>query len=189
MSYDIYNYIFIGSLVLAIVMLAVTVLLYFVLNIKGAIGDVTGKTKRKAIEDIHNTSAAASTRLKKTTKKTYNPEDLSESARLAAESVETSKISVQDRFDHFEAGQTTALDTEEASATTVLSNENAGTTILNNTASETTVLSDNGSTDTTVLDNSIASETTVLGVASNEADPDFVIEIDITYVHSNEVIR
>ena len=54
MTYEIYRYIFIGGLILSIVMLVATVLIFFLMNIKTAIADITGSGKRKAIENIRN---------------------------------------------------------------------------------------------------------------------------------------
>ena len=190
MSYDLYRYIFIGGLVLSIVMLIVTVLLYFLLNIKSAIGDITGSNKRKAIENILSDNA---TEKPKKVQVKYDHEKASKSARLEAETMNTTKINAQDRFDNLEAGETAML-SEPSSDTTVLSRE-AETSVLNTGSSDTTVLNQGGS-ETTVLSSanettvlSSANETTVLNTSERVADPDFTIEIDITYVHSNEVIR
>lgn len=186
MSYDLYRYIFIGGLVLSIVMLIVTVLLYFLLNIKSAIGDITGSNKRKAIENI--LSDNASDKPKKVQVK-YDHEKASKSARLEAETMNTTKISAQDRFDNLDASETAIL-SKPSSDTTVLSRE-AETSVLNVGGSETTVLNAGGN-ETTVL--SSVNETTALKDSEKSepakvVDPDFTIEIDITYVHSNEVIR
>ena len=54
MTYEIYRYIFYGGLILSGLMLAVTVVLFFVLRIPNVIGDLTGANARKAIESIRN---------------------------------------------------------------------------------------------------------------------------------------
>lgn len=160
MSYELYRYIFIGGLVLSIVMLIATVLIFFLLNIKAAIGDITGSSKRKAIENIHNKNITTDSNKKVATK--FNYENQTTSARLAAESVETAKISPQDRYDSLEASETTTLNTPTTSETTVLSAE------PENTPPPQPIL--------------------VYEEASNPS-ADFSIEVDITYVHSNEVVR
>ena len=211
--YEIYRYVFIGGLVLSIVMLIATILIFFLLNINKAIGDVTGSNKRKGVQNIHQKSKASEAEAKKKQQKKYDPEKQTPSARLASESVETSKISPQDRYDTLEgettdleatALDTTVLNTSETTTpnepaatadTTVLKNTSE-TTVLNN-ASETTVLSANETTvldtgNTTVISNDAQAETTVLGenvTAPGEIAPGFAIELDITYVHSAEVIR
>ena len=49
MTYEIYHWIFIGGAILAGLMLALTVLLFFRYRIPRVIGDLTGSTARKAI--------------------------------------------------------------------------------------------------------------------------------------------
>ncbi|MBR2406461.1 MAG: hypothetical protein IKB04_05410 [Clostridia bacterium] len=115
---EIYNYIFIGGLVLAIVMLIATVLIFFLLNIRGVIGDITGTNKRRAVENIHNKSSIAGNNKKHATKVDYS--NKTTSARLDYETKETTKISAQDRYDSMEASETTTLNAT-ASETTVLS--------------------------------------------------------------------
>lgn len=50
--YEIYTYIFYGGAILAGVMLALAAFLFFFLDIRAVIGDLTGRTARKAIQDI-----------------------------------------------------------------------------------------------------------------------------------------
>ena len=66
MSYEIYRYIFYGGAILAAVMLAVTVLLFFVYKIPTVIGDLTGANARKAIENIRNQNESSGDKLYKT---------------------------------------------------------------------------------------------------------------------------
>lgn len=48
----IYNIMFIGGLILALIFLVLTVVLFFALKIPQALGSVTGQTQRKAIEEL-----------------------------------------------------------------------------------------------------------------------------------------
>lgn len=155
MTYEIYRYIFIGGLILSIVMLVATVLIFFLMNIKTAIADITGSGKRKAIENIRNKNVETDSR--KRTSNKYDYERQSTSARLASESAETSKISPQDRFDVMETSETTVLDNQPMQEVTV----------LNETENELRPVLEYENTD----------------------NFDFSIEIDITYVHSNEVVK
>lgn len=66
MSYEIYRYIFYGGAILAAIMLAVTVLLFFVYKIPTVIGDLTGANARKAIENIRNQNESSGDKLYKT---------------------------------------------------------------------------------------------------------------------------
>ncbi len=184
MSYDIYNYIAIGALVLSIVMLIATVLIFFLLNIRGAIGDITGSNKRKAIENIHNQSATNEPSKKAATKVDY--ESKTTSARLAHESMATSKMSVQDRYDSMEAAETTTLNTSSSETTVLNAAESSQTTVLSAAeASETTVLSAAEESQTTAITSEIPGPV----LQYNNAYADFVVEVDITYVHSQEVVR
>ncbi len=168
MTYDLFRYIFIGCLVLSIVMLITTILLFFLLNIKSAIGDISGSSKRKAIENINNKNRKEASKKKPEPK--YDAEKQTTSARLAAESMATSKISPQDRYDVMEASETTALNAEPVSETTVLN------AVAEETETEAQVITDDISPVLTQAD------------AGTQA-PDFSVEIDITYVHSHEVVR
>jgi|P1105metagenome_2_1110788.scaffolds.fasta_scaffold00064_59 hypothetical protein len=60
-----YNALFFGGLVLAIIFLILSVILFFVLDVPKAFGVVTGKTQRKAIEEIRSGGAASSTKSKR----------------------------------------------------------------------------------------------------------------------------
>ena len=63
MTYEIYRYIFLGGAILAGIMFAVSVLVFFLLKIPTVIGDLTGANARKAIENIrsHNESTGDKT--------------------------------------------------------------------------------------------------------------------------------
>ncbi len=184
MSYDIFNYIAIGALVLSIVMLIATVLIFFLLNIRGAIGDITGSNKRKAIENIHNQSAVHDPHPRSASKVDY--ESKTTSARLAHESMETAKIRTQDRYDSMEASETTSLNTSSSETTVLSAAEASQTTVLSAAeASETTVLGAAEVPQTTVITSEIPGPV----LQYNNAYADFVIEVDITHVHSQEVVR
>lgn len=155
MSYDFYHNVFVAGLVLFVVMLAVTVTLFFVLNIRTAIADITGSGKRKAIESLQNKSKTPQTDKRLTYK--ANSVDKADKSP-PQESVKTSKISPQDRYDTLEAPETSLL--------------------VDSSASETTVLTSN----IEKVEMPVQSET-------DSNDIDFKIECEITYVHSNEVIK
>ena len=52
MTYEIYRYIFLGALIASGVCLAITVMLFFTMKIPKVISDLSGRTARKAIENI-----------------------------------------------------------------------------------------------------------------------------------------
>lgn len=160
MTYELYRYIFIGGLVLSVVMLAVTFLIFFLFKIKAAIGDITGSSKRKAIENIYNKNITRDSNKKVAVKLDY--ENQTTTAKTSEESAETAKISPQDRYDSLEASETTVLNTPTGSETTA---SNAETETVPSTQ-----------------------PVSAYEQASN-INADFIIEVDITYVHSNEVVR
>lgn len=169
MSYEIYRYIFYGGAILAAVMLAVTVLLFFVYKIPTVIGDLTGANARKAIENIRNQNESSGDKLYKTSQVNRERGKLTDkispsgslmrdpSGILGGGAMATEKISTQEL--------------PQVDETTVLE------------SNETTVLSAN---ETTVLDISGTGETTVL--VAEDIPAVFQIEYEITFIHTDEVI-
>ena len=169
MSYEIYRYIFYGGAILAAVMLAVTVLLFFVYKIPTVIGDLTGANARKAIENIRNQNESSGDKLYKTSQVNRERGKLTDkispsgslmrdpSGILGGGAMATEKISTQEL--------------PQVDETSVLE------------SNETTVLSAN---ETTVLDTSGAGETTVL--VAEDIPAVFQIEYEITFIHTDEVI-
>lgn len=164
--YTVYRAVFIGGLVLAIVFFAVTILLFFVLKIKDAFGDITGKSKRKAIESIKNKSASTEDKAKaRINARDYH--NKSTSQRLAIESAQTSKIRPQDLFDNL-APETTQLD---------------------QSSTETSVLSPSDVVEDEVAAPAVSQTQPIVLEEYNGSDPDFSVEVDITYVHASECVR
>jgi len=56
MTYEIYRYIFLGGAILAGIMFALSVILFFLLRIPDVIGDLSGSNARKAIKKIKQDS-------------------------------------------------------------------------------------------------------------------------------------
>ena len=52
MTYEMYRYVFLGGAIASGLMFAVSIVLFFTLKIPKVISDLTGRTARKAIEDI-----------------------------------------------------------------------------------------------------------------------------------------
>lgn len=167
MSYDIYRYIFYGGAILSIVMLFVSVFLFFFFKIPTVIGDLNGSNARRAIESIRNSNE----QFGKTVHKAKNmdlerskiTDKMTPSGRIAKNSGFTNKIATLPNTQKI--SQENLINYSEE--TVVLSNEE--TTVLQQ--DETTVLSE----ETTVLD-------------SNVTLPVFAIEYEITYVHTSEII-
>ncbi len=158
MSYEFYNSAFIVALVLSVIMLIVTVLLFFLLNIKTAIGDITGLGKRKAVENLQKKSKTAKNdnRLANKDNSTAKAESITQG------SVKTSRISPQDRYDTLEASETSLLAEQPGFETTVLSSGEASIGVSVEVVEQNEQVTDYA---------------------------DFYVEYDITYVHSNEVVK
>ena len=58
MTYEIYNYIFIGAAIASGILLVVSIVLFFLLDIPKVIGDLTGRNARKGIESIRKQNEA-----------------------------------------------------------------------------------------------------------------------------------
>lgn len=187
MTYEIYRYIFIGGAILAGIMLAVSILVFFLLNIPNVIGDLTGANARKAIENIRNLNENSGD-------KAYNTSAVNlERGKI------TDKISNSGRIVKNPSGNLMGAMNTEKIGTARLNNQPASeTVVLDAPAAETTVLG--AANETTVLGTG-AAETTLLSpeapaYAVPEAVPQpaeaapaaFVVEYEITYIHTNEVI-
>lgn len=181
MTYEIYRYIFLGGAILAGIMFVVSVLVFFFLKIPTVIGDLTGANARKAIESIRNQNESTGDKTYRTSQVNRErgklTDKISASGRLIKDpshslhgAMGTEKISTQ-QLDYQEA----------ASETTVLTGELTG-------GAETTVLApESPVNETTVLSyESSANETTVLNFSPTGCE--FVIEYEVTYIHTNEVI-
>ena len=199
MTYSNYMLMYYIALAATIVLLLVTVLLFFVLRIPKAFNDLTGRTERKAIKSIneqreagklsHDTAGAETDRMGMPA-----TDKISESGRILdenpANTVVTEKIQT---------------DTLAGSAeTTVLQDGSGETTLLsdNTQAGETTLLqpqmnqsSPQYSGETTQLDESqrqevFGNETAPLTGADTTAQAEgFVKEIEnITFIHTAEIV-
>lgn len=168
MTYEIYRYIFIGAAVLAGIMFVVSVIVFFFLKIPTVIGDLTGANARKAIENIRNQNESTGDKTYKTSQVNRERGKLTDKISPSGQLIPNPSRSL-----HGAMG-TEKLNTQDlepqggASETTVLTGELTG-------ASETTVLT---------------GELTVDEPAVPDAQPSnvFVIEYEITYIHTDEII-
>ena len=172
------SYIIAGVLVLA------AIALFFLLDIKKVIGDVTGATARKAINTIREQNEASGD-------KAYKPSPVN-----AARGKLTDKISPSGRLQPQTAGIGGSPGTEKFD-TTKLMPPIEETTVLDNTVSDTTVLSE----ETTVLEqNANSGETTVLSEnadsqpenaksSDKEHKIDFSTDVEMGFTDSSEIIE
>lgn len=163
--YDTYRYIFIGGLILSLVFLATTVFIFFFLNIKDAIGDITGSNKRKAMERA------------KEGKPQKAPKSATKTVATGGEASQmTSRMSIQDRYDAMEDSQhTTTLNLDKKNRVKK-SAKTAQSAPVQAAAPESMA----------TLTVKKQSQNFYKPIPIKDAD--FVLEADITFVHSSEVI-
>lgn len=163
MTYETYRYIFLIAAILCGIMFAVSIILFFTLRVPSIIGDLSGSTARKAIQDIREKNEMSGDKTYKT------------SAVNRGRGKLTDKISPSGRI---------SLSSQTPMGTGVVTTKIA-TQQLMPTENETTVLQQ----DQMMTDGKKpAGETTVLSQEELSEAP-FEIEFDITYVHTNEIVR
>ena len=167
MTYEIYRYIFIGGAALAGLMLLIAVILFFTLRIPAVIGDLSGSTARKAIEDIRNQNAV-------TGNKTYKSSKVNRERGRITDKISPSGKLIQPLVnDHGAAMLTEKISTSRLNAE---AEESFTTTVLQYTdTNETTILSapteESGAT-TVLMENQVP----------------FEIIYEITLIHTSELI-
>ena len=177
MTYETYRYVFLGGAIAAGVLLAVSILLFFVLRIPKVISDLTGRTARKAIENIrmqneqtgdksYQSSAVNLERGKLTDKISKSGQIIPRDATPFGTGVITEKISTQKLSEEEPAGETTLLNSNE---TTLLSTDE--TSLLQPEFGETTLLQPDG-----------------VSAVNDTYSGAFKIEYEITFIHTTEMI-
>lgn len=190
MSYEVFRIIFIGGAVLSGLCLATAVLLFFVLRIPSVIGDLTGSTARKGIENIRNKNEDAGVRTVKSS--AVNQErgrvtsKMTPSGRLRTGKGQTAGHMATNKIG---TNRLLAMAQESAAVsaeTTLLTGEGNGTTLLA-PANETTVL--DGVNETTVLDAGgfVHGGETAAPYGGGAQAGAFAVEYDITFVFSDEL--
>ncbi len=208
MTYEIYRYIFLGGAILAGIMFVVSAIVFFVLKIPTVIGDLTGANARKAIENIRNQNES-------TGEKTYRSSPVNrERGKLTDKITPSGRLIKNPSHSLHGAMGTEKISTQRlshengTSETTVLAAGSAGTnetTVLvagSADTNETTVLAAGsaGTNETTVLAGGLADANGAAvpddGIQANEIAAmnartvcnEFIIEYEITYIHTDEVI-
>lgn len=181
MTYEIYRYIFIGAAILSALMLFVAVLLFILLKIPRVIGDLSGRTARKAIENIRNQNEASGD-------KTYRSSAVNRERGKITDRISPTGSLLKTPTDPLVAGMATEkIGTRKLSSEDTEVLDSGATTVLDSNSNETTVLSaEIGGNETTVL----------FAQPSEAAFPDealqtgtvFEIEYEITYIHTDEAV-
>ena len=179
MTYETYRYIFIGALIACGVFFAIAVVLFFALKIPKVISDLSGRTARKAIENIrlnneqsgdksYQSSAVNLQRGKLTDKISKSGRLVQREATPFGTGVITEKISTM-KLDQ-PAGETELLTVTEE--TSILSSPAGETEVLAPTAGETALLA----------------PSTEAAVPAEQVAQVFTVEYEITFIHTSEVI-
>ena len=182
MTYEIYRYIFLGGAILAGIMLVVSVLVFFLLKIPTVIGDLNGSNARKAIENIRSLNESTGDKTYRSSPVNRERGKITDKITPSGHLIKNPSESLHGAMATEKIGTQTLHPIEAADETMVLNNGFAGsdeTTVLDggfSAGNETTVLYCEGS----------SNETTIL--TSDTLDNVFVIEYEITYIHSDEVI-
>lgn len=213
MTYEIYNYIFIGAAIASGILLVVSVVLFFTLKIPKVISDLSGRTEREGVENIRKHNEATGDKSYKSSsvnlKRGKLTDKISKSGRIMpspsgafSTGASTEKIATRGMRQQPAPAQSVPA----ADVTTVLQDENQ--TVVLGAADATTVLRDENQT--VVLNTPAADATTLLAaeqttlLADTEGtvllyNPDpqtapavpqnvFEVEIEITYIHTNVMI-
>lgn len=169
MTYEIYRYIFMGGAILTGIMFVVSVLVFIFLKIPTVIGDLTGANARKAIENIRSHNESTGDKTYRTSQVNRERGKLTDKITPSGRLIQDPSLALHGAMGTEKIG-TQQLDHQEvASETTVLTGELTG-------GSETTVLTQNDH----------ANETTVLNAQTYNNE--FVIEYELTFIHTDEVI-
>ena len=194
-DYNVLMYVFYIGAGLAALCLVVAVFLFFILGIPGVIGDLSGRTARKAIESIRNqnentgyktykSSVVNRQRGRVTDEITPSGNLVRNSNDLMGGAMATSKIGANQSDEEYVHVPETSLLTDSGYGETSLlnSDDTNETTLLNyNDTDETTLLGFETSDDTVILDQSM-----IDSVA--EGDSFFEIEYEIVLIHTDEII-
>lgn len=173
MSYEMYRYIFLGALIACGIFFVIAVILFFTLKIPKVISDLTGRTARKAIENIRMQNEQSGD-------KTYQSSAVNlERGKL------TDKISQSGRLMPRDATPFgTGVITEKIS-TMELEQPAGETDVLDQPIGETDVLAPAvGETDVLAP---AAGETEVLAPVEQPVQA-VTVEYEITFIHTSEVI-
>ena len=192
MSYDIYRYIFLISAGLAVLCLILSVILFFVLKIPRVIGDLTGSTAKKAIESIRNQNEKSGDKVHKTSYVNKQRGRITDKMTDSGKLIPTASVNEGGAMATAKISTTVlATQARESYEASLLEGNTEETTIMDSSSgNETTVLSQNTGNETTVLSQGFynpntADETSIL--SQNESNV-FVIEYELTFIHTDEVI-
>lgn len=183
MTYDGYRYLFYGCIGASIGCFVLAVVLFFILDISGVIGNLTGSTAKKAIESIRNqnyqeNANSVSVQSGKKGKKTKgSPTAVMNPTSVMGDDFGTTKLRTSDLTNEAKASATTLL--ESSGGTAVLDPVN------NYGGYEGAVYNSGEEFGSTSI---LTSDDVPSSAVYDETAGEFSIEYEITYVHTSEVI-
>ena len=164
MTYEIYRYIFICGAVLAVGMFIISVLVFFLLDIPSVVGNISGASEKKGIESIRNQSKNYENKNSQSYDHAKDRGRITDKISPSGNIIKNPSASIEGVI---ETEKISSVRLSPANETTVLTGE------LSAYSPETTVLSEE----------TVSDETTLLDTSSG-----FVVEYEITYIHTDEVI-
>ncbi len=165
MTYEVYRYVFLGAAIACGVFGVISAILFITLHIPKVISDLTGRTARKAIENIRLQN-------EQTGDKTYQSSAVNlQRGKLTDKITQSGRLVPRDTTPFGTGVIKVKIYTQELDAS-----EPAGETVLLRSAEETSVL-DPGTGETAVLD-----------AVNQQPEQTFLIEYEITFIHTDEVI-
>lgn len=161
------------SLGIGLVLLVIAIALFRYLDIPKIYGDLSGRTARKAIEEIRQNNASTGT-------KGYHPSVVNNERGKVTEKIGVLNRNNKPDNNSYSVG-TEKLNTE-AAETTVLTEEAAETTVLNKAGNETTVLYTSDS----------SGETASLNIKKEKESQNnatYYIDAEMSFTDSKEIIE
>lgn len=177
MTYEVYNYIFIGSAILCGIMLIASILIFILFKIPSVISDLTGATARKAIKNIREHNEVSG-------EKSYKVSAINEARGKLTDKITPSGNVIRQHQEQMRGLETQQLPENQ---TTVLEPELQTMPLDNSEAGATTVLGSVDAQQTMPLESEPAGETTVLNETAENTV--FAIEYEITFIHTDEIIQ
>lgn len=165
MNVEIYKIISTVGFILAAIMLILSIFLFFKFNIPKVIGDITGKTAKKAIQRIHEQNEQSGDKAYKS-----SPVNIAR-GKIMDKVTNSGNLIVQDNRPIVVDVGTGKISTQEL-------NDQNQTTVLCSDSDDTTALYITGSLDGKANVNN----------HSQEINQQTNLEIDITFIHTDEVI-
>ncbi len=175
------------SYIVAVVLAFLAVALFFLLDIKKVIGDVTGATARKAINTIRKQSESSANKAYKPGSANSTREKLTDkmspSGRLKTQ---TANISGAPGTEKFNTKKLMPLVEE----TTVFDGTANETKILDEQVGQTTVLEQNfGNGETTVLFGDLSVQSPKVETEKPDKKLDFITDVEMGFTDSSEIIE